>query len=1424
MQDSSNTSELYTNNIISQVNYPCFKSWIKLSCVDENDTDTSLKFVNYAYDKDHNALPLAIARGKNLFILSLDSSLEEKITELQFDYCITCLLWWCANESDDAYLIVGNNYGQLHFVTMEGKLVYTHTVLSSHASICDIFIISNNSSVQSVLLAVSDGTVLRIDTFPIQSIYTLAKSNPKALSSATQKLNIKTALIEHGCSFNSMEVISLLDFHHCIALDIENQLSIFTIGSEDSIKLRWSSSAAITDGSNIKGYKLDLKNQFLIILTNKAIVIFDLKQNSIKAEITLLLNYDIIVMFEVKVIGDSECFYFALQTDSNVNSKLVQSYLCITSREAAQVHINLGYSDLSLSEMNLNQDEEKYLDPTPSLVFSKTSIGLQVYQSTTSITNFIKVLLKTFLCDVSKGLENIFLCKSTEDLFLSIIGVYAKYLYNVSAVCLEETRYILDTILGILPRLDSEYHISTIIYLVLELPLPPNGYLNTIIRLGNEAICRKSSLLSAEDQQKYHQASQYWLRLYETASSIRAMNLHHLKSDVTSKDGNEENLRMVLRGILKHNLPSSWLGYIRKCQFDIASLIFSRHQLELVSAMECQSQIFRPYDILKTIDMNTSTSPFSEIIDFFRQDVIPFWVSLVHSNSLFDENYEIDQLLHFCSEVYNICMSVKNPFEALHAIRYICDITRSLPLNINEDLDPSLIMFQKAEYDFQLQIELWTIWNDEVTIEEIQSLGLEGIIVDRLWSIPEDKLWEELSSIINPTIERFQDYKSIKVLRKLDDILADWIVDAIKTSIVVTNGLESNSLESQDDSVTLSRLLIMCKYIRDIYKRADCLLHLIQLKSLFDESSHMGNSSNALYQLVDEILLNFKNSEIGNHSKLHAGITISGSKIVESLEEAMRLHNIKSIVANYGIYNLDPRDSYQMRVSINIILANIGNANSINDALEIVNAWTIRGVTVASVLSRALIMRIMQVERMVEDMSSIKLALQLVPMQFLTVVVEDVCFFIVNYLEDIFLDLNERYYVINDTSSEVSIDSDKISNINKSIELMLHGVVYVTSSYFDSLRSASQSTLGLSISQMASKIVDYEFLWNVKRLKFLQSSFGVILPLSTLVSSSSCYNLLSSIVDTSISKYYESISIDSDIISLDVVKICSLLHQPPIVFYHLAVKKFIAREKLSFAVKACELLLCAYQTSSTRSSFEDESEFNFLQSDQKQLKHHSAETNEVTIVLDVASSLCSSAAKIAAASMASISSEGSSGIDTSIITLPFLKSKELLQYAALNSHSSQLPEVFQLLKCCDLVISVFERVEALAPKNFDSRQLNSREYLQIEESSKTVVNYTDATIRQTIFRICETNYVNDGILISPLLILSPLLKHIFKELQYHRSPLTATSLKSKSKNELSELIKILQDSENHILASRVLLSSWDFDNEQKHQVRVLNCY
>lgn len=181
-----------------------------------------------------------------------------------------------------------------------------------------------------------------------------------------------------------------------------------------------------------------------------------------------------------------------------------------------------------------------------------------------------------------------------------------------------------------------------------------------------------------------------------------------------------------------------------------------------------------------------------------------------------------------------------------------------------------------------------------------------------------------------------------------------------------------------------------------------------------------------------------------------------------------------------------------------------------------------------------------------------------------------------------------------------------------------------------------------------------------------------------------------------------------------------------------------------------------------------------------------------------------------------------------------------------------LSDCLDLLSCVDMILAIMGRSDqtkrqannrSVKPINqfdkvfmienhsstFNGKENQSHNGNGSKEMKSSMISMNSEEMirkRMPSFEICETNYSKDGVLLDPAAISSPLLQFIFKELQC-RKFLRSKNVLSSGINDNDGLIAQLQRSECHLLACRVISSSWcmaiERDSNVASQVIFFSC-
>ena len=373
-----------------------------------------------------------------------------------------------------------------------------------------------------------------------------------------------------------------------------------------------------------------------------------------------------------------------------------------------------------------------------------------------------------------------------------------------------------------------------------------------------------------------------------------------------------------------------------------------------------------------------------------------------------------------------------------------------------------------------------------------------------------------------------------------------------------------------------------------------------------------------------------------------------------------------------------------------------------------------------------------------------------------------------------------------------------------------------------------------------SSWVTSDFLSCMKRLRLLQSEGGLYLSYSDLKNAIICAAaathiaeeqadiMISTIPIKSISDNdndnvaEKTVSIDSNYRTSSALtphtrRLCALLGVSPIFYAHTVIKKLIAKDACALSIDMARYL--GDEDSTSTSTVHQE-----ISGVNGQLGN-----DDVTILLDTAVTLCSLAAKDINSSMnrtgsrkaaTSTASATAPVLSLHDVTAPFLITRNLLRGITSICPAEHLGRSLDILNGSELVLAVYQRVEGV---HSDEQHTKSK--------PSNAINGTVSPIAEA-FKINQSAFSRDGILMASSAVMGLVLRYSAAEVR-RRISITATVSRSSMAGEggtnseveeevagdLDELVCALQRSENHMLALRVLLSSWHMGTTKAQLLR-----
>jgi hypothetical protein len=562
--------------------------------------------------------------------------------------------------------------------------------------------------------------------------------------------------------------------------------------------------------------------------------------------------------------------------------------------------------------------------------------------------------------------------------------------------------------------------------------------------------------------------------------------------------------------LMGDNCEQTYMECVASGCLDAASIILKMHLHDVLPA---------PCDTL--LSSVASEHSITNIVDWARRDILPSLHRLcMMCDSAADES-EGDEATSGARVAENVCnllldfakkfeKSHKSAVDAIAASSLAVQIASSMLDNCSDDSECTAARAHSVHKVLDLEVTAWRMLGLTVGYDTVEQGGLRGILDVRLRSVEESAIVRDIQERIRPLISSYGG--------DVDDMLFNWISATLKSSVVKTDGddseTEAETPENPDDedagfaSVQVTRLVNVADGIGHPNLKARAVIILLQMLST---SACAESSSQDSSFLVFETLSRMRDEVSGY-------ITAS---IADSLQEAFRTHRLRALASKYAIKALNLRDPKQIREAVSLIVTKTQISSSVTDALNFAESYSSAGVDICGMLVRALVTRILPLEtdNVVNKDECVKAALRDIPRSKLRVVAEDTCSYLMSVVDGICLDAFQRGLKMGclpDKKREGEF-SDAIS-----------GVLQV-SSYLLDAKSDDHSPLPSSDVQGGSKLRDItaapssfaaqksmydssyvttEFQTDVKRIKKLHSDFSVFIAFDSLWSRESCIDIV----------------------------------------------------------------------------------------------------------------------------------------------------------------------------------------------------------------------------------------------------------------------------------------------------------------------------
>lgn len=520
-----------------------------------------------------------------------------------------------------------------------------------------------------------------------------------------------------------------------------------------------------------------------------------------------------------------------------------------------------------------------------------------------------------------------------------------------------------------------------------------------------------------------------------------------------------------------------------------------------------------------------------------------------------------------------------SPFVAVRLVELARDLTASIPYSISSGSQDTIEQVSTLHAALELQQAMWERWDDEVRLEEVTSLGLQGLVYDRIDTTEESKLIGDLRNNVLPLVRQFRGDG--------DDLLRGWIEESISTRIVLA-GDEASSGVDDAESCTLSRLVKVASVIEDRNVQAKMVLTLLQMPVLEEMSLRGGMPvADPLGDGEDSAVTgdSFVKRAVGtNHlasTRLLCDLAAAASDFVdgatrEALTEATRLLRIKSVAASYGIESFEPRNGKQVRSVVILIANTMHRTESVRDAVEFSSSWGSSSVDMKAVLTRAIVLRCTNLSLFLAHSGrfeeTLRTSLSFLPGELKQIVCEDAVAFLLEELVD---EVEEITYDPEKTSSAT------VTKSKQRAEMLMRAAVVLSSHYLDITRENAEEVPPVVAGSTAPKrirshelqegSINSDLLQLLKRILTLQTAHDIFVSHCDIGDKDVCQSVVAKLAKFRVKLLLKEVSalpetdgpklprISAANAPLDAHsrKVCLLLHVLPTYFTHTAMKLLV---------------------------------------------------------------------------------------------------------------------------------------------------------------------------------------------------------------------------------------------------------------------------
>ena len=878
------------------------------------------------------------------------------VFDLEFSDEIDAVSFDCTGDC----VIVGDCKHTLHFVTMDGVLIFSHKIKPVDTdALCAQFLyigllkMSAESEQQCLLALLSDGSIVGIADVPVKGIASMAKARPSAavLAGAIKKLHFLKSQISASDVSLPLQKAALFSVGLCgelaaVFIDSSNSLRFASVGSTSAL----SADTPPLPCNDCGALCMDCSD--FVLLDSSLLGVLSKSPSPNPNQLSLLdasNPAEVVELYSVQLdttfdqiglsasAGDAKVFILSSSADHRATMYCIH---CCADQATPPQLLLLGrcWSGGSVLFDNFNSRNSIIIDAAGSAIVAKE----------------VSPAIISGLSDASSGAASLG----------SSLGVCSS-MQLVCSLLRSPTLSAEQKLLAV--RAAPSPLLIALFGAVLAAPQPEDGFLRALL-----SACEDAAHGSSSSSSYFSGMSQVLCWVEQTASQ------------------GEEARRVALRQLssAKGRLDA-WRAAVIAGAFDSASA------LHRAMRACCDERLDERASVLLDI-LSRAAQPCCDL------DGLVLVVSQRRAALLAEQSVRAAVLLKIAARLCDAARASEDysgdPFAAAAAAELAASLVmaaRADDVVTADQLQQAAEQVASLRRALRMQIAVRLRWGARASLRDLSSGGLSSLVYQRLCAVPEIALPADIRDRIAPLVQEFGPADALDT----DDLLLSWIQDSVQNR-VITNGSgggeetdSSGDGDSDDDrdcesSSSVPRLVAVADLIGAPDKKARAVLLLLQLPNL--EAAVVGSCSPQL--------------PCAQHLRAAAETLLAAGPgpLHEQLQETLKLLAARAIARRYGICSVDLRDSLQVRSALLLISSKTHTAaGALCDAVDFAQACGASRSDVCALLTRCIVHRAagsLSDSALAAD--AVREAMQALPGPGLADAAEDACSCLLGELEE----------------------------------------------------------------------------------------------------------------------------------------------------------------------------------------------------------------------------------------------------------------------------------------------------------------------------------------------------------------------------------------------------------------------------------------